>query len=294
MRGNTVFVTCIYNNLYGTELGGRNNRQHHYFHSLNNIIKKTPNSDFIIYTSPDEYEDIKLSFPYNNCKIQQYDLNNNYFQKEFDKYKDRKSAQTSDRCFEIQYSKFYWMYLALYDENIYKNIYWIDAGLSYSGLIPDKYLECKGLSWGGDDYYKSELFNDKFTSNLNKFTKSKILFIAKENMKNFWSQEMVEYMDYDQQHHIIGGLFGGRRSKVLSMTAGLIPLIKAKINEEKTIQWSEEQFMTLYYYLNKSRARIKTFDTWWHENNYANAEEIPSDIYFSDKKSFYNILEELQ
>jgi len=52
------FITCIYDNLFGTDLGGRFNRGGHYKHSLKAIMKITV-ADFLLYTS-EEFRSIKL------------------------------------------------------------------------------------------------------------------------------------------------------------------------------------------------------------------------------------------
>jgi hypothetical protein len=61
MKKNTKFITCIYDNLFGTELGGRISRGAHYRFSLLSLLKMT-DADFICYTSQDEIEDLENFF----------------------------------------------------------------------------------------------------------------------------------------------------------------------------------------------------------------------------------------
>ena len=80
----TKFITAIYSDLYGTELGGRSNRYHHYRWSLLSLLKMT-DADFVCYTSDREYNDVKTFF-YDNHKINEdklqiivFDLNQNKY-----------------------------------------------------------------------------------------------------------------------------------------------------------------------------------------------------------------------
>ena len=59
----TKFITCIYSDLNGTELGGRPGRGGHYRWSLMSLLKMT-DADFVCYTSDREYESL-VDFFYN-------------------------------------------------------------------------------------------------------------------------------------------------------------------------------------------------------------------------------------
>jgi hypothetical protein len=161
----TKIVTCIYGKLHGTKFGGRINRGYHYINSVISMLKMT-DADFTLYTSEEEFNEINGYLgKYENLTIKTYDLNNHYWKDKFEQYKDFDDAKKSDRCLEVQYMKLYWMNEEATSE--YNRVYWFDAGLSYTGLIPDKYMECKGDYLSGDSYYLSPLFNNTFLSNLN-------------------------------------------------------------------------------------------------------------------------------
>ena len=55
------FITCIYGDLYGTELGGRPSRFGHYMNSLLSLLKMT-DADFVCYTSTREIDRLKNFF----------------------------------------------------------------------------------------------------------------------------------------------------------------------------------------------------------------------------------------
>ena len=61
----TKIVTAIYDNLFGSDLGGRINRGGHYRHSLRSLLKMN-DADFVCYTSEEEIEDLKKFFYVDN------------------------------------------------------------------------------------------------------------------------------------------------------------------------------------------------------------------------------------
>ena len=158
----TKIITAIYSNLYGTELGGRNGRQGHYFWSLLSLLKMT-DADFICYTSDDEYDKLVDFFYVENninpekIKFVKFDLKQNEFSDLIGQYKDYEGTKRGDRCIEIQYMKFIWLSM---EDMSYDNYYWIDAGLSHCGLIPNRYLAKTGIH--NSQYYESSLFNNTF------------------------------------------------------------------------------------------------------------------------------------
>ena len=109
----TLLVTSIYAKLWGTEFGGRPSREHHYKISLLNILNMKPNK-VICFTSPEEIVDLENFFYRDNqiskefLELKIFDLKNTrYFEKIFSK-KDLEVMKNFDRCFEIQYNKFFW------------------------------------------------------------------------------------------------------------------------------------------------------------------------------------------
>ncbi len=210
----TKFITCIYTDLYGSELGGRPGRYNHYRWSLISLLKMT-DADFVCYTSETELPSLE-DFFYNQNNISReqlkfsvYDIWNCKYKDLINSRKDIDFTKKGDRCIEIQYSKFAWWYN---EDGSYENYYWIDAGISHCGLIPVKYLDQINYMRG---FYESPLFNNDFLQNLINFTGDRFFIIGKENDRNFWSQTVSPkwYVNYDRSIHIIGGLFGGKKEK---------------------------------------------------------------------------------
>jgi len=282
------FITTIYSDLYNTTLGGRQSRYHHYRLSLLSLLKMT-NADFVCYTSENEIQSlynffyIQHNISQKKLEIKIYDLNKSYYSGLINQYKNIDEVKLGDRCYELQYSK-----IPFYDfeDGSYDYYYWIDAGLSHTGLIPDKYLSGVGY----EQYFESSLFNNKLLDNLVKFTGDKFFIIAKENKKNFWEQTVnpIYYTNYDSSFHIIGGLLGGKKENWILIKELFDKYVNQIIPIEKKLYF-EEHILTLMYFNNQELFVKKEFDIWLHENNY----ETGHPEYLLDNKSFYKILEEL-
>lgn len=283
------FITSIYSDLYGTEYGGRNNRGGHYRFSLLSLLKMT-DADFLCYTSDREISSLETFFYQEHqispekLKFQIFDISQTKFRDLINQYKNVEETKKSDRCIEIQYSKFHWWWN---EDKSYDYYYWIDAGLSHCGLIPLKYLTNNELI---RRYYESSLFNNEFLKNLIVDTNDKFLIIGKENDRNFWSGTVDRkwYTEYDRLLHIIGGLFGGHKSKWDEVVSLFENYVNNILIEDHNIP-HEEQVMSLMYYNHKELFERKHFDIWWCRDS---APRGASDELFEQNKSFYKILEE--
>ena len=283
------FITCIYSDLFGTELGGRHTRGGHYQYSLLSLLKMT-DADFVCYTSERELNRLERFF-YDEHKISSeklkfivFDLNQTKFQDLLSKHKDYESAKQGDRCIEIQWSKFAWWWN---EDKTYDYYFWIDAGLSHCGLIPNKYLV--GSDHPQGKYYESNLFNNDFLKNLIEDTEGKFLILGKDNDRNYWSGTVNEkwYNDYERKIHIIGGLFGGHRD----LWDNMVNLFEDYVNKITPVErvYHEEVIMTLMYYNHPELFVRKHFDIWWCPDNCPTG---TSPKLFEENKSFYRILEE--
>lgn len=283
------FITSIYSNLHGSEFGGRIGRSSHYRYSLLSLLKMS-DAKFLCYTSKDEVTDLENFFytenniSKNNLELKVFDISNTKFKHLLNKYKDIESVKKSDRCVEIQYSKFHWWWN---EDKSYDYYYWIDAGLSHCGIIPDKYLVGTHPI---QRYYESTIFNNKFLQNLVKFTGDKFFIFSKENERNYWSGTVDPkwYKDYDRSRHIIGGMFGGKKELWDSIVNTFEQYVQDIIEEDLQI-FPEENIMTLMYFNNKEKFITKEFDIWWHENNHKEGTEE----FFEKNKSFYKMIEEI-
>lgn len=289
----TKIITSIYSNLHGTEFGGRPSRGGHYKYSLRTLLKMT-DADFVCYTSESEIEDLKQFFYDENkisddkLKLKIFDISNFSLTEKINKIKNVEETKVSDRCVEIQYSKFIW---SLEESNIddYDMIYWFDAGLSHSGLFPPKYMNNIGY-W--EQHYECSLINNKFLSNLSEFTEDKIVLCAKENVKNYWSGTVPNqyYNEYCMERHIIGGFFGGTVSKMVEYCNIFLEYTNKLLENEPRL-YHEENIMSLIYYNHNDLFNPKYFDIWWHEEDRVAGLDLHE--YTKTRKSFYKIIEEL-
>ena len=283
------FITSIYSDLHGTEFGGRPNRGTHYRYSLLSLLKMT-DADFLCYTSDREINDLTKFFYEDNgvssdkLKLEIFDIGNTKFKDLILQHKNIEEVKHSDRCVEVQYSKFHWWWK---EDKSYDYYYWIDAGLSHCGLIPDKYLTEVGPM---RCYYESNLFNNTFLKNLIEDTGDKFILLGKENDRNYWSGTVDPkwYTTYDRSIHIIGGLFGGHRDKWDNIVNIFENYLEKLLTTEK-ITYHEEVIMTLMYFNHKELFERKHFDIWWFKGN---APAGVTDELFENNKSFYKILEE--
>ena len=281
-------ITSIYSDLFGSELGGRPHRKDHYRFSLLSLMKMSE-ADFICYTSEREIDDLK-DFFYNKNNISPnrlefvvFDLKNNEYADLINQVKDLEVIKKSDRCYEIQYSKFSWF---KNEDKSYDYYFWFDAGLSHTGLIPDKYLSGEGHRF----YFESSLFNSKFLENLIKYSEDRFVIVAKENSRNFWEGTVDSkfYNVYDNSVHIIGGFFGGKTNLWDKVVNQFDLYLKDVTNQQKKLFY-EEHIMSLMFQNHKDWFKPLNFDIWWHEDNFKEG----TNEFFEKNKSFYKILEEL-
>jgi hypothetical protein len=289
----TKFITAIYSDLHGTIFGGRASRGSHYRFSLLSLLKIT-NAVFICYTSKNEIESLE-SFFYeeNNISkdiliLKSFELGDNSFKDLILKWKNCEEAKKNDRCIEIQYMKFFW---SLEESKDCENVFWIDAGLSHCGIIPDKHLNIKEES-NYRRYFESDLFDNNFLEKLLEISDDKFLLVAKENQRNYWSGTVNKkhFNQYDNSKHIIGGLFGGK-SSLWKNIVNLFSKYVYEVTEEDGRLYHEEDIMTLMYRNHEELFKTLDFDIWWHENNLTDG--LPED-YLNINKSFYKILEEIR
>lgn len=292
------FITAIYNNLYGTDFGGRIGRVGHYKYSLLSLLKMS-NAEFVCYVSKEELPEhldffyTQNKIPEKNLKIISFDLTKIKLNTLINKYKNIEETRKSQRCKEIQYLKFLWWYN---EDKTYDYYYWIDAGLSYSGLLPNKHRVHHDIlpeNQKNRVYFESNLFNNIFLKNLTDYSETKFFLVEKENKINHWANPVNEkwYKNYELTPYIIGGLFGGN-SSMWDKIVSIFEKYLIDIIESDNYLPSEEQIMTLMYHNHKELFKTKYFETWLHEDNVKSHSGLEEN-YLDTRKSFYKILEEL-
>jgi len=278
----TLFVTCFYNGLDNTKLGGRVGRLWHYFHALRTIINM--GSDVVVYTSESDRQflddTIRHSKYPENVKVINYDLYSHPYHEYFQKCMN---GTTTDRCNEIMHGKTMWMKNHISDG--YDFMYWIDCGLSHGGLFPRRFRD--GDSF--ESYFSCSLFNSKMVENLNK-NEDKIDILYGDQTYHVFeaapSDLFFTEKPRNENCHIVGGMFGGGVSVVDKFCDDYSNLMVEM--KEKNCFEREEQLLTILYFRNKDMFNPHKFTTWHHEEvDLGICCNHPNDVYF------YNIFEEL-
>jgi hypothetical protein len=292
IMNDTAIVTCFYTNLYGTKYGGRLGREWHYLESLLSLLKIS-NADFIIYCDPSQKEMLQEHIKQlnkTNVKIIGYSLDNFYMRDLFTQYKNIEEAASSQRCQELQYLKTYWMNkLKGYDY-----VFWIDVGISYSGLIPDKHL----IFQKELEYFNSGLFCDDLINGMKKSSQDKFLMLAINNhfpgLYRFLINAYYDKTLDEIPHHVIGGILGGKKEIVYRFQNMFSTLAEDVITNIKEVH-DEECIYNILWNRNPDMFNVQTFDMWWHEDNlhsiYQDNIEKMEEV--KHLKSFYNVLEDL-
>ena len=287
----TAIVSCFYTNLHGTKYGGRVSRTHHYLNSLASLLKMT-NADFFVYVDPSEEYMLRAflePIAKNRVKIFAQDLEDFYMKDIFEKYKNYEEARTSLRCQEIQYLKTFWMNKV---EN-YDYVFWIDAGISYSGLIPDRHLIFPDN--GAIEYYNSGLFNNNLIEGMKKIAEDKFLILAINNdYPTFYRHVISDYYNDPVTYHTIGGILGGKTKTVKQFHSLFYQLAKEVIENKKEVH-DEECIFNILWHNRPELFAAQKFERWWHEDNiksiyHGNEEEMEK---VKPLKPFYTVLEDL-
>lgn len=285
MSGNkkTLFVTCLYSNLYGTRIGGRSSRLNHYLQSLETLLQME--RDIIIYTSEQDAEkilerDLLRESPHIRIIIEDIFAHpqHDFFQRKIKEYE----IVNSDRCFEIMHSKPYWVQKHL--EDGYDQVFWIDCGLCHGGLFPIRYR--------GDDSFKNDnkcsLFNTKLVENLNKID-GKVFILAADQTDHLTGPNPDErfFFEGEKMHkfYIVGGMFGGDVKEVKVFCEKYDEVFNKMINIDSF--QTEEQLLSFLYFRYDSLFSPAVFTTWHHEDSDMAQYNIENEIYF------YNIFENL-
>ena len=287
----TRFITAIYSDVFKTHMGGRSDRRDHYRYSLLSLLRMT-NADFVCYTSDREIASLRHFFyeqhqiAPSQLEFRVYDLAQTPYAALIEDIRPKSSSPSRpDRCHEIQYAKLHWFHN---EDQTYDYYYWIDAGLSHTGLLPDKYLiKTDGYSYRS--YFDTWIFDNHFLENLHKKSDKRFLLIAKENVRNFWERTVPEdfYTRYDASVHIIGGLLGGHVSSWPRVVDAFDQYLRMVLACEHKLFY-EEHILSLMYQNHKDWFTTLEFDIWLHEDNYLGD---PKDL--QTNKSFYKVLEEL-
>jgi hypothetical protein len=288
MENSTTFVTCIYDDLFETELGGRPQPTTRYFYGVESMLKM--NSPFVIFTWKKDVVRVEEFFTtflgeekFNKLiKVLEFDLYNTDFRDMIKEERKINQTLSGDRCYDLMISKFLMLKISI-EKNPFDSdrFFWVDAGLSHQSLFPDKYLD---LNSGDRRWSYCSLFTPKVVENLRIKSENKILLL----LLNYSSGCKTCHLPKEEYgFNIIGGLFGGKKEDLYSFCEDNVKSFKSYLIDENTI-YTEEQIMTIKYSWNEENFEVIEFDIWYHENSGEWVRE-----FIKGKKNFYKIFEKL-
>lgn len=288
MKNQLTFVTCVYDDLYGTEFGGRPHPRNKYYFGIESALKM--GIPILIYTWQKDLHKILTHFEnfFNDkqitdlIRVEPFDLNETELREIIKIEKNKNPKLPGDRCYDVMLGKFLMIKRAI-ESNFFESDYffWIDAGLSSSSLFPNKYLD---LFSKERRYSSCSLFTPKVPSHLINKSRDKILFL-KLNTVGYWFDKS-HLSEGDGGWYIIGGLFGGTKDKMKELCEESIESFLYHINDKNTL-YTEEQILTILYSFNKDKFNVAEFDVWHHEDS---GDWVKDKII--GKKNFYKIFEE--
>ena len=270
-------VTCIYNGLNRTKIGGRLNRDRPYSYSLGAISKT--GAPISCYTSPQELSELRQNFlneySATNIDFYEWDLYSMYFHQDEQniriKYPEKYMIprQWADRCVEIMWGKFLFIKDTIKKYPDLDHVYWIDAGLSHPGIIHSRFNPNYEHNIGfvrdldKSTYhltFRNELiFHEKFMDNLTRYTGNEsILNILCNNPQH----TLIPGINYKVKGSVIGGIFGGRVDLIDKYCDSVIELFEKYIKEETL--YTEEHLMTIIASDGNFPLKYFKFDTWYH------------------------------
>lgn len=289
---NATYITCIYDDLFGTEFGGRPNPTRKYYYGIESLTKV--NTPILIYTWPKNVEHVKEYYTnflgeerFNQqIKVLDFDL---YESPLYDIIKTIKRPEhgiNSDRSYDLMLGKYVIIKDAI-QKNLFNSNYffWIDAGLSSSALFPNKYL-VQTYPDAGRRYSECTLFTPIVTDKLIEKCNNNLLLFKLNAVGHWFDPNHIKLFDGESPWYIIGGLFGGDPTIFSNFCDDIINSFTNHINEHK-ILYLDEQIMTIVVSFNRDKYELYNFDTWYHEDSGEWTKP-----YVINKKAFYTIFEE--
>jgi len=266
-----AFTTCIYSNLKD----GSSSRKDRYYFSLKNLLNT--GAKFVVYCSPDEEQEIRnFTENHTNIILVPFDLKTTKYHSEWESLRNKYNHD--NRCMELVHNKINWAADAAKIADADK-IYWIDAGLSFFGLFPHRFLRSKEHK-NFNKYTDINIFTPEWTERLlKKHSDDEIYCISLSNLLGLWTQPLDSNL-YEAgiedrgKYHIIGGLFGGSVENMKWFQQEYDNKIKKVIEYYKSGRLSssyvlpvEEVVMNLIIAEHSTKFKQDVFDTWYHEDH---------------------------
>jgi len=300
---NTVLVTCVYSKAYAREDitqpgdNGIDEVRYQRFHFSLISISNTQ-VPIVIFTNKNYVEFLQTfcndNLKHKNFKIIGLNLEDLPYYSQIDDLKryNLELNPLGNRYCQIVLSKPYLIKYAI-DNNLFNGdkYFWIDAGLSYVSLIPNRYR-----SGGERDWYSYNCFDQSFIQRIENYSQNKMFVIIFNPGKgNPYLHEEGIYKPRNEDYgnwYMIGGLWGGNKFDMLPFYELYIDHLATVINfwknnkkSEQVRIFYEESIFSAIIYNNPENYFAQRFDTWYHENDWSQVHNIkPGD------RNFYKII----
>lgn len=278
----TTFATAIYGRLSDGSVG----RWDRYTYSLKNLVQST-NAQFAVFTSPGEVDQLKAFIAAEKMDAHRIiiiprDLTENPWHKRFEALKP--FYPHNQRSMDLVHSKVPWLYevAAMEPFGHWSSIFWIDAGLSFSGLFPDKFRRKPFDAYppSFERYTDLDVFTPEWAASLGTGLGDKLLTFGMSVKNHLWTQPLdVPFYNGDgakdyRKYHVIAGLFGGYSHDQIGWLRGSYEKMVDDVltaYESRTINLTtlpvEELLLTTLVANNPDRFHLRLFDTWYHEDH---------------------------
>jgi hypothetical protein len=282
----TKIVTSYYPFHHGEPYWGQLNRDRWYKYSLATICGL--GTDVVCYTDPGDkgYEqllEIKEKFNLENLTIKIYNIETNPYQDQVYKIRMDKADlynNPENMGFYIRPTVIYWMKYSFLEMEYEPNshLYWIDSGLSHSGLFPSsanqynnepEFATSYGIEYMANEY-KVYNYNKAFTpevlDKINTYAEDKIInlyrHVSDDNLSEF-NRKLNLNTDYESIYPI-AGIFGGNSDLMIKY------INKSKEVIEQILQTNEicteQEIMAYINATNRDWFKNWYFDTFYHED----------------------------
>jgi hypothetical protein len=262
-----ALVTCIYNGLYGTPYGGRQNRHDHYRRSLATIAGTglpihcfvpaaeldAQRAHFAAHRGAISFTPLELHEIPHHSRIRQLKA----------QYPERYAEIAwEERCVEIMWGKFFMLERVLTALPQAERVYWIDAGLANANIISTKYIADDDLRAHRLEEVQAA-FPPRLFTRIAEFVGDKVLLLRTTTPHHRGIPEEYNARPYADGNGVVAGLFGGRRAAVADLCAEFRAKVHALLAADQL--YFEESIMAGLYADDPERFATFMFDTWYHE-----------------------------
>jgi hypothetical protein len=284
-----TLVTAVYDLDPDDALGGRGHGIEYYLASLRSLAKMQ--APFAVYTWPRSVDEIRrfASDQGLTWNVVGFDLARAPRFETIQEMRLRKgypSRRWRDRCHVLCLSKVHWLAeQARLNPFGSERFYWIDAGLSYPGLFPTRYVDTP-------EGFDCALFGPDTLRALDA-RPAMLLLGMRDALKGSGMLHTIPVQAMERlageergpmRTHVVGGLFGGSRAATQDLAREYDEVLAALLAADHL--GTEENVLSVLYHRRPERYSLESFTTWYHDDS---GIQRPAD----DSDSFFRIFERL-